>query len=145
MLHVPYRGGGQGLTALLAGEVQMMFTTLVQMLPHVREGRVKALAVTSETRSPLAPDIPTMVESGYPQFVTTSVNLLVAPPGTPPAIRKQINEAAAAALNSAEVKQAFARLGAQARPASPDEVAAYMAESAQRWKRMVEQAKISIE
>ena len=71
MVHVPYRGGGQALTGLLGGEVQVLFSTLVQILPHVRDGLLKALAVTGERRSPLAADVPTMVESGFDQLITT--------------------------------------------------------------------------
>jgi tripartite-type tricarboxylate transporter receptor subunit TctC len=145
MVHVPYRGGGQALTGLLGGEVQMLFSTLVQILPHVRDGRLKGLAVTGETRSPLAPELPTMVESGFDQFITTSVNLIVAPPGTPMAIRRQINEAAAAALAAPEVRQAFARLGAEAKTASPEDVASYLAEAQRRWSRLIEKARISID
>ena len=145
MLHVPYRGGGQALTALLAGEVQVLFSTLVQILPHVRDGRLKGLAVTSEVRSKLAPEIPTLVESGFDQFVTTSVNLIVAPLGTPLAIRRQINEAATAALASPEVQQAFGRLGAQARPASPEALASYLAQQQLRWTRIVETTRISVD
>ena len=145
MVHVPYRGGGQALTGLLGGEVQVLFSTLVQILPQVREGRVRGLAVTSERRSPLAPDLATMVESGFDQFITTSVNVIVAPPGTSLTIRRQINQAAAAALASTEVQQAFATLGAEARPASPEEVASYLAEAQQRWSRLIERARISID
>ena len=145
MVHVPYRGGGQALTGLLGGEIKVLFSTLVQILPHVRDGRLKGLAVTGETRSRLAPELPTMVESGFDQFITTSVNLIVAPPGTPIAIRRQINEAAAAALASPEVQQAFARLGAEARTASPEDVASYLAEAQQRWSRLIEAARISID
>ncbi len=145
MVHVPYRGGGQALTGLLGGEVQVLFSTLVQILPQVRDGRVKGLAVTSERRSPLAPDLPTMVESGFDQFITTSVNVIVAPPWTPLTIRRQINQAAAAALASTEVQQAFATLGAEARPASPEEVASYLAEAQQRWSRLIETARLSID
>jgi tripartite-type tricarboxylate transporter receptor subunit TctC len=145
MLHVPYRGGGQALTGLLGGEIQVLFSTLVQILPHVRDGRLKGLAVTGETRSRLAPELPTMVESGFDQFITTSVNLIVAPPGTPIAIRRQVNEAAATALASPEVQQAFARLGAEARTASPEDVASYLAEAQQRWSRLIETARISID
>jgi tripartite-type tricarboxylate transporter receptor subunit TctC len=145
MVHVPYRGGAHALTGLLGGEVQVLFSTLVQILPQVREGRVKGLAVTSERRSPLAPDLPTMVESGFDQFITTSVNVIVAPPGTPLTIRRQINQAAAAALASSEVQQAFATLGAEARGASPEEVASYLAEAQQRWSRLIERARISID
>jgi tripartite-type tricarboxylate transporter receptor subunit TctC len=145
MVHVPYRGGGQALTGLLGGEVQVIFSTLVQILPFVRDGRLKGLAVTSETRSPLAPDLPTMVESGFDQFITTSVNVIVAPPRTPLSIRRQINQAATAALTSPEVQQAFARLGAEARPASPEDVASYLAEAQQRWLRLIDMARISID
>ena len=81
--HVPYRGGGPALTGLLGGEVHMFFSALTQMLPYIREGRLRGLAVTSAARSPLAPEIPTMVESGFDQFVTASINFIVAPPGTP--------------------------------------------------------------
>lgn len=145
MVHVPYRGGGQALIGLLGGEVQVLFSTLVQILPHVREGRLKGLAVTSATRSALAPEVPTMVESGYDQLVTSSVSLIVAPPGTPLAIRQQINKAAAAALDSPEVKQVFNTLGAEARIASPDDVSAYLAEAQQRWGRFINEAKLSID
>lgn len=145
MLHVPYRGGGQALTGLLAGEVQVLFSTLVQILPHVREGRLKGLAVTSETRNRLAPELPTMAESGFDQFVTTSVNVIVAPPGTPLAIRRQINEAAAAALAAPEVRQAFARLGAEAISGSPEDATSFLEREQKRWSGLIEAARISID
>jgi tripartite-type tricarboxylate transporter receptor subunit TctC len=141
--HVPYRGGGQALTALVAGEIHVLFSTLTQMLPYVREGRLRGLAVTSETRSALAPDIPTMVESGFDQFVTTSITLIVAPAGTPLAIRQQVNEAVAGALTSPEVQQAFSSIGAEARLASPEEVAAFVRREQQRWSRIIESTGIS--
>ena len=145
MVHVPYRGGGQALTGLLGGEIQLLFSTLVQILPHVRDGRLKALSVTGDKRSPLAPDVPTMVESGFDQLITTSVNVIVAPPGTPLPIRRQINQAAAAALASPEVQQAFAILGYEVRAASPEEVASYLVEAQHRWSRLIEAARISID
>jgi tripartite-type tricarboxylate transporter receptor subunit TctC len=145
MVHVPYRGGGQALTGLLAGEVQVVFSTLVQILPHVREGRLKGLAVSSAQRSPLAPEVPTLVESGYEQFVTTSVSLVVAPPGTPLAIRQQLNKAVAAALESPEVKKVFSALGAEGRVATPDEVSAYLVEAEKRWSRFINEAKLSLD
>jgi tripartite-type tricarboxylate transporter receptor subunit TctC len=143
--HIPYRGGGPALTGLLGGEVQIFFSALTQMLPYVRDGHLRGLAVTSEARSPLAPEIPTMVESGFDQFVTASINFVVAPPSTPMAVRRQLSDAIAKALASDEVKQAFARIGATARPASPDELAAYVAQQQQRWTRMVAATQISLE
>jgi tripartite-type tricarboxylate transporter receptor subunit TctC len=143
--HIPYRGGGPALTGLLGGEVHIFFSALTQMLPYIRDGRLRGLAVTSEARSALAPELPTMVESGFDQFVTASINFLVAPPGTPMPIRRQISDAVARALASEELKQAFARIGAQARPASPEELSAYIARQQQLWTRIVETTKISVE
>jgi tripartite-type tricarboxylate transporter receptor subunit TctC len=143
--HVPYRGGGPGLTGLLGGEVHMFFSALTQMLPYIRDGRLRGLAVTSEARSPLAPDIPTMVESGFAQFVTASINFIVAPPGTPLPIRTRLSEAVDRALDSVEVKQAFAKMGAQARPASPEQLASYLAQQKVRWSQIVAATRISID
>jgi tripartite-type tricarboxylate transporter receptor subunit TctC len=143
--HVPYRGGGQALTGLLAGQVQLLFSALTQVLPHVREGRLKGLAVSSEKRSPLAPDIPTMVESGFDQYITTSITVIAAPAGTPMAIRQRVNEAVAAAVTSSDVQQAYAKLGAQARPLSPEALAADLARQQQRWRRIIETTKVSVD
>jgi tripartite-type tricarboxylate transporter receptor subunit TctC len=145
MMHVPYRGGGPALTALLGGEVHMFFSALTQMLPYIREGRLRGLAVTSETRSPLAPEIPTMTESGFSGFVTVSINFIVAPPGTPLAVRQKINEAVVRALASDEVKQAFAKMGARAKPAGPEQLAPYLAAQQAHWARIVEATRVSVE
>jgi tripartite-type tricarboxylate transporter receptor subunit TctC len=143
--HVPYRGGGNALTGLVAGQVHMMFTVLTQMLPYIQEGRLRGLAISSATRSKHAPDIPTMVESGFPQFVTTSVNMIVAPPNTPIEIRRQVSRAVAGALASEEVQKSLARLGGEARPSSPEETAAFLAEQQQHWSGIIASAHISIE
>jgi len=115
------------------------------MLPYIKDGRLRGLAVTSETRSPLAPELPTMVESGFDDFVTASINFLVAPPGTPAPIRERINVAVTHALASDEVKQAFAKIGADARPATPEALTAYLARQQQRWARIVEETRLSVE
>jgi tripartite-type tricarboxylate transporter receptor subunit TctC len=86
-----------------------------------------------------------MVESGFDQFVTASINFIVAPPGTPISIRRQLSEAVARALASDEVKQAFSKIGAEARPASPEELASYLAQQQQRWARIVEATRISVD
>lgn len=143
--HIPYRGGGPALTGLLGGEVQIFFSALTQMLPYIGEGRLRGLAVTSERRSPLAPELPTLRESGFDDFVTASINFLVAPPATPVAIRQRISEAVAHALASDDVKRAFAKIGAEARPASPEELVSYLARQKQRWARIVEETRLSVE
>jgi tripartite-type tricarboxylate transporter receptor subunit TctC len=145
MVHVPYRGGGPALVGLLGGEVQVFFSALTQMLPYIRDGRLHGLAVTSATRNPLAPEIPTMVESGFDQFITASVNFIVAPPNTPIAVRQRLGEAVASALASAEVKDAFAKIGAKAEPATPEELSTYIAQQVQRWSRIVQATGISVD
>jgi tripartite-type tricarboxylate transporter receptor subunit TctC len=145
MVHVPYRGGGPALVGLLGNEVQVLFSALTQMLPYVRDNRLRGLAVTSGTRSQLAPDLPTMVESGFDQFITASVNFIVAPPGTPLAVRQRLSEAVAATLASAQVREAFARIGAKAEPASPEQLAAYLAQQQVRWAKIVNATGISVD
>jgi tripartite-type tricarboxylate transporter receptor subunit TctC len=145
MVHVPYRGGGPALVGLLGNEVQVFSSALTQMLPYIRDGRLRGLAVTSATRSPLAPEIPTMVESGFDQFVTASVNFLVAPPGTPMPLRQRLSEAVASALASAELKDAFAKIGAKAEPATPEQLTSYIAQQEQRWSRIVQATGISVD
>jgi tripartite-type tricarboxylate transporter receptor subunit TctC len=145
MSHIPYRGGGPALTGLLGGQIHMFFSALTQMLPYIRDGRLRGLAVTSQTRSLLAPELPTMVESGFDQFVTASINFIVAPPGTPISVRQQLSEAVTRALASVEVEQAFAKVGAQARPASPEQLSAYLVQQQRRWTRIVEATRISVD
>jgi tripartite-type tricarboxylate transporter receptor subunit TctC len=143
--HVPYRGGGLALTGLLGGQIHILFSTLTQMLPNIRDGRLRGLAVTSAARSKLAPDIPTMVESGFDQFIVTSISAIVAPPGTPIDIRRRLNEAVATALASEEVQQSLSRMGGEARPASPEDLASYLAQEQQRWSRIIETTKVSVD
>lgn len=143
--HVPYRGGGNALTGLLAGQVQLLFSVLTQMLPHIKEGQLRGLAISSATRSKLAPDIPTMVESGFDQFVTTSINAVVAPPNMRADITKKLNEAVTGALASQEVQQALSRMGGEARPSSPDELASYLAGAQQHWTGIIGATHISID
>ena len=143
--HVPYRGGGLALTGLIGSQVEILFSTLTQMLPNIREGRVRGLAVTGATRSKLAPDIPTMVESGFDQFIVTSISAIVAPPGTPIDIRRRLNQAVVGALASEEVQQSLSRMGGEARPASPEELASYLAAEQLRWARIIEATRVSVD
>ncbi len=143
--HVPYRGGGLALTGLIGGQIDFLFTVLTQTLPNMREGRVRGLAIASATRSKLAPELPTMVESGFDQFIVTSVTAIVAPPGVPIDIRRRLNQAVAAALSSEQVLRAFSNVGNEARPGSPEELAAFLAEEQQRWTRLIGTARILAE
>ncbi len=143
MNHVPYRGGGLALTGLLGGQVQLLFSVVTQMLPYIQEGRLRGLAISSPTRSKLAPDIPTMVESGFDQFVTTSVTMIVAPPNTPIEIRRQLAKAVAGALASDDVRRLLAKLGGEARPSSPEETATFLATLQPHWAGIVKATKLT--
>ena len=120
----------------------MFFSALTQMLPYIRDGRLKGLAVTSAARSPLAPEIPTMVESGYDQFVTESITFIVAPPGTPLPIRKQIGEAVVRALATDEVKAYMATAGIEIVGSTPAEFARFFRAERDQWAKVVRDAKI---
>jgi tripartite-type tricarboxylate transporter receptor subunit TctC len=143
--HVPYRGGGLALTGLIGGQIEILFSTLTQMLPNIREGRIRGLAVASAARSELAPEIPTMVESGFDQFIVTSITVIVAPPGTPSEIRQRLSQAVLAALASEEVDRALARTGGDARPALPDETGIWLAEQQHRWARIIEATRVTVD
>jgi tripartite-type tricarboxylate transporter receptor subunit TctC len=143
--HVPYSGGGNALLGLLAGQVQIMFSVATQMLPYIQEGRLRGLAISSVSRSKLAPEIPTMVESGFDQFVTTSINGIVAPPNTPIDIRRRLSEAVVVALASAEVQQSLSKMGGEARPSSPEELAAYLTGAQRHWADIIAATHISID
>jgi tripartite-type tricarboxylate transporter receptor subunit TctC len=145
MVHVPYRGGGQALVGLLGNEVQIFFSALTQMLPYIRDDRLRGLAVTSASRDGLAPDIPTMVESGFDQFITASINFIVAPPGTPLSVRRRLSEVTAIVLADPEVKETFGKIGARVQPASPEQLSAYLAEQQLRWAKIVKATGISVD
>jgi tripartite-type tricarboxylate transporter receptor subunit TctC len=143
--HVPYRGGGLALTGLIGGQVEILFTTVTQMLANVKEGRVRGLAIAGATRSKLAPDLPTMAESGLNDFVVTSITAVVTPPGTPIDIRRRLNQAVVSALASEEVMRALARTGGEARPASPEDTASWLAGEQRRWAGIIAATKVSVD
>ncbi len=106
---------------------------------------MRALAISSSARSKLTPDLPTLVESGFDQFVTTSISAIVAPPNTPIDIRRQLSKAVAGALASEDVQRSLASMGGEARPASPEELASYLAGAQQSWARIIKATRISVD
>ena len=145
MVHIPYRGSAPALVDVLGGQISMMFDLTATALPQIAAGKVKALAITSPKRSPLAPDVPTMAEAGYPGVEVVSWFGILAPAGTPPAIVSQLNAEIVKAMQLPEVKTQMAGLGAEAITSTPQEFAAYIASERAKWARVVRDAGIKPE
>jgi len=141
LVHVPYKGGaGPAVMGLLGGDTHVMFVTLSSAMSFVQAGRLKALAVTSAKRLASLPQVPTMVESGYPDMVSTSWQGLYAPAGTPRAIVEKLHAAILQVLAAPDIAQRFAVGGALvATSRSPEEFQAYSAAEAERWGKVVKE------
>ena len=138
MVHVPYKGGGAAIPALLGGQVQLMFSTTVAALPQVRAGKLRALAVTSSKRSPSAPEIPTIAESGVPGYDHSAWNGLFAPAKTPRAIISRLNREVVQILHSPDVKAIFLKEGAEPVGNKPEEFAAILKSESAKWTKVVQ-------
>jgi tripartite-type tricarboxylate transporter receptor subunit TctC len=145
IVHIPYKGAADAVTGVLGGQVQMFFGDIGGVLPLMREGTLRALAVSSDTRNPLVPDIPTMIESGVPDYVVLTYIGVVAPAGTPTGIVEKLNSAINESLTTPDVAAAFARLGAEVQPASPQDFAAFLAAETRKWTEVAKAANIKIE
>jgi tripartite-type tricarboxylate transporter receptor subunit TctC len=144
IVHIPYKGAPEAQTALLAGQIHMMFGEVAGLLPMVRAGKLRALGVASETRNALAPELPTLMEDGLPDFVALTFTGIVAPAATPPAIVARLNGAINAALAEPEVRVALERLGAELRPGAPAEFAAFLAKEKTKWDEVVRQSGVTM-
>jgi tripartite-type tricarboxylate transporter receptor subunit TctC len=137
MFHVPYKGSGPALTDLVGGQVQLMFDNMPSSFPHVKAGRLRALAVTSAKRSPAAPDVPTIAESGVPGYEAVAWFGILAPAGTPPEIVKKLNTEIAKTLKSPEVTKRLASQGAEPVSNTPEQFAAYIKSEMAKWAKVV--------
>ena len=147
MVHVPYKGGaGPAVTGLLGGETQLMFVTLSSAINFVKAGRLKALALTSSKRIEALPQVPTMVEAGYPDLVTSSWQGVFVPAGTPRAVVVKLHEALARVFASPEVKERFASGGVTAAISkTPEEFAAYVMAESERWGKVAKESGATID
>ncbi|MCQ4160636.1 tripartite tricarboxylate transporter substrate binding protein [Roseomonas sp. GC11] len=144
MEHVPYRGSGQIMTALLGGELSIAFDNFSSVWPFAKDGKLRILGVTSLTRSPAAPDVPTIAET-VPGFESLSWHGLFAPAATPPEIVARLNREAVAALRSPAVAQRFQELGITPVGNTSEEFRAFVASETQRWGEVARRANIRLD
>jgi tripartite-type tricarboxylate transporter receptor subunit TctC len=142
IVHVPYRGSNPAIVDLVAGQVQMLFDNVRNVQSFIRAGKLRALAVTSETRSPEMPDLPTMAEAGVDGFVGSYWNGVLAPAGTPAPIIERLNAVINGVLRSREAQAGLAKLGMQPKIGSPQDFAALIAAEHARWAAIARAAKL---
>jgi tripartite-type tricarboxylate transporter receptor subunit TctC len=145
IVHVPYRGSAPAITDLLAGQMQVYFDNFANVLQHIESGKLRAIAVTGDTRSPQMPDVPTMEQGGYGGLAATYWNGLLAPAGTPPAVVAKLNAVVNQALAASEVRAVLQKLGSDPKNGTSKEFAAFIAAEAQRWGKVVRDANIKVE
>ena len=141
--HVPYRGAGPMITDLLGGRITMAFIAIAPTIPLVREGKLRALAVTSAKRFGAAPELPSMIEAGYPGFESVLSIGLMAPAGTPPAIIENIHQASVKALSTPEVRKRLSDIGMEVIGNTPAEFAAALKAEAPLWAKVIKDAGIA--
>jgi tripartite-type tricarboxylate transporter receptor subunit TctC len=145
MIHAPYKSGSAGATDLMGGQVNMMFEQMYSAMPAIKGGRLRALAITSKTRSPLLPEIPTMAEQGFPAVEVQNWQGLIAPKGISPDLVKLLNAALNKALLDPEVKDKILSQGNEMGGGTPEQFAALIKAEAPRWGKVVRDAKIEPE
>jgi tripartite-type tricarboxylate transporter receptor subunit TctC len=145
MVPVAYKGGGPAAAAVLAGEAQVIFASVAASLPQVKAGRLKAMATSGAKRSKVAPELPTVAESGFPGFDVTSWYAFLVPAGTPSAIVKRIHEATAKSLDVPDVQQAMARQGLESEISTPAELAARIRAETAQWAAVIREQGIKAE
>jgi tripartite-type tricarboxylate transporter receptor subunit TctC len=136
-VHVPYKGASPALVALLAGEVDFFLNAFPGLLPHIKSGKLRALAVTAAKRSLLAPDVPTMMEAGLPGYEASTWYSLVAPAGTPREIVVRLNQAALQALKSQDIVDAFAAMDTEPLGTTPEQTADFVRRDIAKWAKVV--------
>jgi tripartite-type tricarboxylate transporter receptor subunit TctC len=145
ILHVPYKGTGQLMPDLLAGRVPMMFENVAVMTPHIKKGSMRPIAVTSAKRTPLLPDVPTVIESGVPGFEVLGWFGVFAPAGTPPDVVKRLNAEINKIIAKPSVVQRFAELGAEPLGGTPEQLAAWLKSEQDKWGRLIRETGIKLQ
>jgi tripartite-type tricarboxylate transporter receptor subunit TctC len=138
--YIPYKGGSQALTDMVGGQAQVMFNGMLATYPFVRDGKLKALAISSAKRFSAVPDIPTVAESGMPGFETGSWQGIVAPAKTPPEVVRKMHATVMAILSTPEMKERLDKAGAEVRAMSPEQFGAFIASEHDRWAKVVKES-----
>jgi tripartite-type tricarboxylate transporter receptor subunit TctC len=144
-VHVPYKGSPEAVAGIVAHQVHMLFGEVAGLLPLVREGKIRALGVASVGRNALAPELPTMIEGGLPDFVALTFTGVMAPMGTPGAIVNRLNAAINESLKGADIVAALGKLGAEVRTGSPGDFGAFLAKERDKWVDVVTRTGIKAE
>jgi tripartite-type tricarboxylate transporter receptor subunit TctC len=142
IVHVPYKGSAPAATAIMANEIQLGSFSAHSILPHIKSGRLRALMVTSNKRSVVLPDLPTAAEAGLPGFEVVTWGAIVAPAGTPADVVTKLNRQINAAIETAEVKERFARIGVEPAGGTPQELAKFIAAEVRKWSKVIADAGI---
>jgi tripartite-type tricarboxylate transporter receptor subunit TctC len=145
IVFVPYRAMAQAMTDLVSGQIQMMIDGIGSLLPHIRDGKTRAVAVTGTARSPDLPGVPTMIESGYPDYRLTFWTGVLAPAGTPPAFVGKLNAAINEGLQTPDMRESLAKFNVEPNVTSPQEFSAFLAAEARKWADVVKATNIKVE
>ena len=145
MTHVAYKGGGPAGLAVLAGEVQLYLGSIASSMPHVRGGKLKAIAVTSAKRATLAPELATLHESGFPGFDVNTWDCLVAPSGTPRPVIARLNAETVKVLRTPEVRDLVLKMGYEPTPTTPEELDRFLRSETELWAKVIRSANIQLD
>ena len=145
MQHVPYKGSAPAVSDLIGGQISVMFDNMPSAIPHVKAGKLRALAVTTAKRSPALPDVPTIAEAGVPGYEATSWFGLLAPAGTPAPVVAKLNASILKALADPEVKKKLAEQGAEPHGEKPEQFAAFIESETLKWGKVVKESGASLD
>ena len=145
VIHVPYKGAGPATNDLIGGQLQLMFNNPVSALPHVKSGRLKALATTGTKRAALVPDVPTIAESGYPGFEAGTWFLILGPAGIAKPIQSKLAHDVIAVLKMDDVRERFAKMGVEPIGTTPDQLTVRMRDELEKWGKVIRAAKIKVD
>jgi tripartite-type tricarboxylate transporter receptor subunit TctC len=145
LVHIPYKGGGPAMVDLLGGQIQAIFATLVTALPHIKSGKIRALAVTPARRAPMLPDVPTIAEAGLPGYEAANWYGLLAPAKTPKPIIARLNREVVQVLETQAVKDAYFGVGMIVQTSTPEAFSAYLKKEIAKWNEVIRKVGIKAE